>query len=60
MKRWIIAGAAVLLAGAAHAVAPVLQEVQFRAEEDAFFDGQSVRYLDGRQTELILIGPGQP
>jgi Xaa-Pro aminopeptidase len=33
------------------------QEVQFRTEEDAYFDGQTVRYLDGRRTELILIGP---
>ncbi|MBL8771154.1 MAG: aminopeptidase P family protein [Phenylobacterium sp.] len=32
------------------------QEVQFRTEEDAFFDGTTVRYLDGRQTELTLIG----
>ena len=35
------------------------QEVQFRAEEDAYFDGQMVRYLDGRETDLILIGPGK-
>ncbi|MBO6798074.1 M24 family metallopeptidase [Maricaulis sp.] len=32
------------------------QIVDFRTEEDAFFDGESVRFLDGRQTELILIG----
>jgi Xaa-Pro aminopeptidase len=31
------------------------QEVQFRTEEDAFYDGKSVRYLDGRQTALTLI-----
>jgi hypothetical protein len=31
------------------------QEVEFRSEEDAFFDGNSVRYLDGRQTEFHLI-----
>jgi len=31
------------------------QEVEFRSEEDAFFDGTSVRYLDGRQTEFHLI-----
>ena len=31
------------------------QEVEFRAEEDAFFDGEAVRYLDGRQTRLHLI-----
>jgi Xaa-Pro aminopeptidase len=32
------------------------QKVAFKTEEDAYFDGQSVRYLDGRQTELFLIG----
>ncbi|MEE4208537.1 MAG: M24 family metallopeptidase [Parvularcula sp.] len=32
------------------------QDVEFRAEEDAFFDGETVRYLDGRQTRLHLIG----
>jgi Xaa-Pro aminopeptidase len=31
------------------------QEVQFRTEEDAFYDGMTVRYLDGRQTALTLI-----
>ncbi len=31
------------------------QRVDFRSEEDAYFDGKSVRYLDGRQTELTLI-----
>jgi len=31
------------------------QEVSFRAEENAFYDGQQVRYLDGRQTALTLI-----
>jgi Xaa-Pro aminopeptidase len=31
------------------------QEVQFRLEEDAFFDGQTVRFLDGRETTLTLI-----
>ena len=31
------------------------QKVDFRSEEDAYFDGKSVRYLDGRQTELTLI-----
>ena len=35
------------------------QEVPFRTEEDAFFDGTSVRYIDGRQTELTLI-PSAP
>ncbi len=33
------------------------QRVQFRTEEDAFFDGKKVRYSDGRQTQLILIEP---
>lgn len=32
------------------------QEVQFRTEEDAFYDGRQVRFLDGRQTALTLIG----
>ena len=31
------------------------QDVVFKSEEDAFFDGQSVRYIDGRQTEFHLI-----
>lgn len=31
------------------------QRVDFRSEEDAYFDGERVRYLDGRQTELTLI-----
>jgi len=31
------------------------QEVQFRTEENAFFDGAKVRFLDGRQTEITLI-----
>lgn len=35
------------------------QRVDFRAEKNAFFDGDTVRYLDGRQTELILI-PSSP
>jgi len=29
--------------------------VDFRTEEDAFFDGRTVRYIDGRQTEITLI-----
>lgn len=33
------------------------QKVPFRLEEDAFFDGKTVRYLDGRQTEFHLIQP---
>ncbi len=32
------------------------QEITFRTEEDAFFDGKTVRYIDGRQTALHLIG----
>jgi Xaa-Pro aminopeptidase len=32
------------------------QEVEFRSEEDAFFDGSKVRYLDGRQSRFHLIG----
>ena len=31
------------------------QSVAFRAEEDAFFDGKQVRYLDGRRTALTVI-----
>ncbi|QKG71194.1 M24 family metallopeptidase [Erythrobacter mangrovi] len=31
------------------------QVVDFRTEEDAFFDGSTVRFLDGRQTNLTLI-----
>ncbi len=31
------------------------QKVDFRTEEDAFFDGEKVRYIDGRQTEITLI-----
>jgi Xaa-Pro aminopeptidase len=31
------------------------QEVQFRLEENAFFDGKTVRYIDGRQTVLTVI-----
>ena len=34
------------------------QEVVFKTEEDAFFDGESVRYLDGRQVDLHLVGRG--
>lgn len=32
------------------------QEVEFRLEEDAFFDGSKVVYLDGRQSAFHLIG----
>jgi Xaa-Pro aminopeptidase len=31
------------------------QRVDFRTEEDAFFDGETVRFIDGRQTEIALI-----
>ena len=31
------------------------QRVDFRTEEDAFFDGTSVRFIDGRQTAITLI-----
>jgi Xaa-Pro aminopeptidase len=41
----------------AHATVPEWgnQRIQFRTEEDAFFDGTTVQYMDGRQTELRLI-----
>lgn len=35
------------------------QEVEFRLEEDAWFDGVRVRYLDGRQSRFHLIGSGR-
>jgi Xaa-Pro aminopeptidase len=43
----------------AHHVVPEWgsQRVQFRIEEDAFFDGKTVRYMDGRQTQFRLIRP---
>jgi Xaa-Pro aminopeptidase len=31
------------------------QEIEFRLEEDAFFDGRELRWLDGRQTRFHLI-----
>jgi Xaa-Pro aminopeptidase len=31
------------------------KEIRIMLEEDAFFDGENVRYIDGRQTELWLI-----
>ncbi|HSG88291.1 MAG TPA: M24 family metallopeptidase [Pseudomonadales bacterium] len=31
------------------------KKVRIRLEEDAFFDGEAVRYLDGRQTRFHLI-----
>lgn len=34
------------------------QEVQFRTEENAYFDGRKVRFLDGRQTEITVIPGG--
>jgi Xaa-Pro aminopeptidase len=39
------------------------QRIDFRAEENAFFDGKTVRFIDGHETSLTLIpsgpGPGQ-
>ena len=35
------------------------QKVEFRQEEDAYFDGKKVTFLDGRQTEFTLIPSGQ-
>ncbi|MEX1024655.1 MAG: M24 family metallopeptidase [Planctomycetota bacterium] len=32
------------------------ETVEFLVEENALFDGEEVRYLDGRQVELTLIG----
>ena len=34
------------------------KEVRIMLEEDAFFDGESTWYIDGRQTELLLIPRG--
>ncbi len=34
------------------------QRVDFRTEEDAFFDGKTVRFIDGRQTAITLIPSG--
>lgn len=31
------------------------KEIRIMLEEDAFFDGREVRYIDGRQTELYLV-----
>mgnify|MGYP002777036780 CR=1 FL=1 len=31
------------------------QKVDFRTEEDAFFDGRMVRFIDGRQTAITLV-----
>lgn len=35
------------------------KEIRVMLEEDAFFDGKSVTYLDGRQTEFHLIHSGK-
>jgi Xaa-Pro aminopeptidase len=35
------------------------QRVDFRTEEDAYFDGDKVRFLDGRQTAITRI-PSEP
>lgn len=32
------------------------KEVRIMLEENAFFDGEKVEYMDGRQTELHVIG----
>jgi Xaa-Pro aminopeptidase len=31
------------------------KEIRIMLEEDAFFDGKDLRYIDGRQTELMII-----
>ncbi len=31
------------------------KEIRIMLEEDAFFDGAAVRYIDGRQTSLLLV-----
>lgn len=31
------------------------KEIRMMMEEDAFFDGEAIRYIDGRQVELLLI-----
>jgi len=36
------------------------KEIRIMLEEDAFFDGESVRYIDGRQTELMTIPRSLP
>mgnify|MGYP006875410923 CR=1 FL=1 len=35
------------------------KNVRIKLEEDAFFDGDRTWYIDGRQTELLLI-PRRP
>ena len=32
-----------------------LQDIRIMLEKDAFFDGDSLPYINGRQTELLLI-----
>jgi Xaa-Pro aminopeptidase len=32
------------------------QMVSFKSEEDAFYDGSTVRYIDGRQSKFHLVG----
>lgn len=34
------------------------QRVDFRTEENAYFDGKRVRYIDGRQTDITMIPSG--
>lgn len=34
------------------------QRVDFRSEENAFFDGKALRFIDGRQTEITLVASG--
>ena len=36
------------------------RRVRIQLEEDAFFDGETVRYIDGRQTQLLLIPRPRP
>ena len=36
------------------------KEIRIMLEEDAFFDGDTVRYIDGRQTELLTIPRALP
>ena len=31
------------------------RKVRIKLEEDAFFNGTETRYIDGRQTQLLLI-----
>ena len=35
------------------------KKIRIMLEEDAFFDGKSVTYLDNRQTEFHLIHSGE-